>query len=62
MKQAMPRVNMFLHLRMALLSMPLSLRLSWVRVVMGAAMMVLSSTPSSLNGSSVVKPAFSMPA
>ena len=46
---------------MALLSIPLSFRLSWVSVVIGATMSVRSSTPSSVKGFSVVKPAFFMP-
>ena len=61
MKQAMPRVNMFLHFSTDLWSRPLFFRLSMVSVVMGAGMMILSSTPSSWKGSSVVKPALERP-
>ena len=54
-------MNIFLHLSTALLSIPLSLRLSMVRVVMGATSRVLSSTPSSSKGFSVLNPAFERP-
>ena len=61
MKQAIPRINIFLHLSTAFWSRPESFRLSRVRVLTGATITVLSATFSSSRGSSVLKPAFSSP-
>ena len=43
MKQAIPRVNIFLHLWTDTTSSPLSFKLSSVSFVIGATMMFLSS-------------------